>query len=157
MAVDPEFPAPVATSIRVAVSPEVVEAALAGFDSFYVQIDGVEQEGSLNSTSITLPDEYNVHDFRATLGGAQFRAIAVEDPFPLLLIPVVVGICATAAWAQHRTTMNLFRDLARDCINQGGTPTIVDDSGASIEFDRRIKINFRVNPSFTCIRSQTNQ
>lgn len=68
MAVNPDFPAPIATSIGVALSPEAERAALAGFDSFHVQIDDEEQEGSLSSTVIALPDEFNVHNFRATSG-----------------------------------------------------------------------------------------
>lgn len=158
MAVNPDFPAPVATSIGVALSPEAERAALAGFDSFHAQIDDEEQEGSLSSTVIALPDEFNVHDFRATLGSAQYRVIAIEDPFPLLLIPVVVGICAIAAGVQHRRTMNTFRDLARDCMNRGGTPTIVDASGASVTFDGRTKVDFSGKPpSFTCVMPQANQ
>jgi hypothetical protein len=158
IAVDPDFPTPVAASIRVAVSPEAEGAALAGFDSFHAQIDDEEHEGSLSSTIIALPDEFNVHNFRATLGGAQYRVIAIEDPFPLLLIPVVVGICAIAASRQHKATMNTFRDLARDCMNQGGTPTIVAASGASVTFDGRMKIDFSGKPpSFICVMPQANQ
>jgi hypothetical protein len=97
MEVNPDFPAPVATSIRVTVSPEVEGAALEGFDRFGALIDDKEQEGSLSSTITALPDEFNVHNFRATLGGAQYRVFAIEDPFPLLVIPVVVGICDSGA------------------------------------------------------------
>jgi hypothetical protein len=158
MAVNPDFPTPVATSIRVEVSPEAERVALAGFGSFLAQIDEEEQEGSLSSTISAPLDEFNVHDFRATLGNAQYRVIAIEDPFPLLLIPVVVGICAIAASVQHRQTLNTFRDLVRDCINQGGTPTIVDASGASVTFDGRVKIEFSGKPpSFTCVMPQTNK
>lgn len=157
MEVNPDFPAPVAVSIRVAVSPEVEEATLAGFDGFHALIDDKEQEGSLSSTIVALPDEFNVHNFRATLGGAQYRAFAIEDPFPLLLIPVVVGICAVASAVQHHNTMNDFRDLARDCMNRGGSPTIIDDSGASVTFDGRVKVNFKGKPSFVCVMPQTNQ
>lgn len=157
MALDPDFPAPVATSIRVAVSPEVEGPALAGFDSFHAQIDDEEQEGSLYSTVTALPDEYNVHDFRATLGSAQYRVIAIEDPFPLLLIPVVAGICAIASIAQHKATINSFRDMARECMNRGGSPTIVYDSGASVTFGVGVKVDFSGNPSFTCVMPQTNR
>jgi hypothetical protein len=157
VAANPDFPAPVATSIRVAVSPEAEQAALAGFDSFHAQIDDEGREGSLSFSTIALPDEFNVYDFRAILGSAQYRVIAIEDPFPLLLIPVVVGICAITASISHQKTMNNFAGLARDCINQGGTPTIVDDSGASVTFDKGVKVDFRSNPSFRCVMPQPNQ
>lgn len=158
MAVNPDFPAPVVTSIRVAVSPEAEGAALTGFDSFHAQINDEEQEGSLSSTIIALADEFNAHHLRATLGNARYRVIAIEDPFPLLLIPVVIGICAIAAGVQHRHTMNTFRDLARDCMNLGGTPTIVDASGASVVFDGRVKVDFSGKPpSFTCVMPPPNQ
>ena len=126
---------------------------------FHAQIDGEDQEGSLSSTIIALPNELNVHDFRATLGNAQYRVVAIEDPFPLLLIPVVVGICAMAANArqQHKVKMNNFRDLALDCMNKGGTPTIIDKSGSSMTFDGRVNVKFGTDSSFTCVMPQKNQ
>jgi hypothetical protein len=156
MGVNPDFPVPVAESIRVVISPAAVRAALEGINSFHAQIDDEEQEGSLSSMSVTPLDEFSVHDYRATLGGAGYRVIAVEDPFPLLLIPVVVGICAVAAGIRNQATMNQFRDLARDCMNQGGTPTIVNDSGASVTFDGRMKVNLSGKLSFTCVIPQAN-
>jgi hypothetical protein len=157
MAVDPDFSTPVATSIRVDYSPEVEAAALAGFDLFHAQIDDEDQEGSLSSEIIASPNEFKVHNFRATLGNAPYRAIVIEDPFPLLLIPVVAGIGAIAAGMRHRGTMNRFRDLARDCMNRGGTPTIVDNSGASLTWDGRVKVELRGDASFTCVMPQANQ
>src|SRR6266700_7230843 len=97
MAVDPDFSTPVVTSIRVDYSPDVGAAALAGFNSFHAEIDGQDREGSLSSEIISAPNGFRVHNFRATLGNARYRAVVIEDPFPLLLIPVVVGIGAIAA------------------------------------------------------------
>jgi hypothetical protein len=152
--VHPDFPGPVATSIRVAVSQEAGDAAIAGFDSFHAQIDEEDHEGTLSSTSVALADGFSVHDYRATLGGAQYRVFAIDDPFPLLLIPVVVGVCAAAAAVRHLVAMNQFRELARDCMSRGGTPTIVDDSGASVAFDGRVKVSFSGRVSFTCVMPQ---
>jgi len=143
--------APVAASIRVEVSPDAEQAALAGFDSFYARIDGEEQYGSLDSRArIDIGDGYGVQDIRAVVGDTQYRAIAIEDPFPLLLIPVVVGICAIAATIRHVVTAGQYGDLARDCINKGGTPTIIDGSGASVTFDGKVKVDFRSKYTFSC-------
>jgi hypothetical protein len=157
MAVDPDFSTPVATSIHVEYSPEVEAAALAGFDSFHARIDDEDREGYLSPDSSFSLSEFRVDNFRATLGNTPYRVIVIEDPFPLLVIPVVVGIVAIAGGIRHRETMNRFRDLARDCMNQGGTPTIVDGSGASLTWDGRVKVELRGDSSFTCVMPQKNQ
>lgn len=156
-AVDPDFSTAVTTSIQVDYSPDVQAAALEGFGLFHAQIDSEDQQGSLSSEIIASSNEFRVHNILATLGNAPYHAVVIEDPFPLLLIPVVVGICAISAGVQHRGTMNLFRDLARDCMNRGGTPTIVDNSGASLTWDGRVKIDLRGHPSFTCVEPTPNQ
>jgi hypothetical protein len=156
MEVNPDIPASVATSIRATVSPEAETAAREGFDSFHAQIDDEYTEGSLSSTIIARPDEFNVHDFRASLGGVQYRVIAIEDPFPLV-IPIVVGVCALAAGAGHHIKIKGLRKLARQCIDEGGTATIVDASGATVTWDGRVKIDLKGYSSFSCVRPQRNQ
>lgn len=155
--VNPDLVDPVSMAIRLRATPEAEQAARAGFSSFHTQIEDVHMEGVLSSRTLALNDGLTLHDFRADLGGNPYRVILMEDPFPLLLIPVVVGICALAASVRHRDTMHRFTDLARECMSRGGSAKIFDESGASVAFDSSVKVSFTGKRSFVCVMPHENQ
>ena len=154
---DPEITSPVVVPITIKTTRQARTIAQDGFSLFEAQINDSNREGSFVSEPHSLPGDVVIHDFHASLGNDQFRVVAIEDPFPLLLIPVMAGVCIAAGILERRHTMDDFRQLARECMDRGGSPMITDHTGVSVTFDSHVKVDVKSNPSFTCVMPPRNQ